>query len=65
METHHAEVEQQVRTALNDLYLPEGVELWLHSPNSLLNHRRPLDLIEAGYGDEVLAAIESIATGGL
>lgn len=65
METHYPDTETHIRRELSDLYLPEGIELWLHSRNQLLNMQRPLDLIEAGRGAEVLTVIESIHTGGL
>lgn len=53
----------QVIAALNDLYRPEARELWLGSPNPMLDGARPHDLIEAGEKDRVLDLITALCEG--
>jgi hypothetical protein len=57
------EDEHRVRVALAELYLPEGVEIWLKAPNKLLAGEVPLDLIWTGDVDRVLALIDALADG--
>jgi hypothetical protein len=48
---------------LRDVYRPEGVEIWLHSPNAELDGRRPIDLLHGRDFAAVLQAIERLRTG--
>ncbi len=48
--------------SLLDTYKPEGVGIWLNSPNRNLDGR-PLDLIAAGEGDRVLVEADRLAGG--
>jgi len=48
---------------LRDVYTPEGVDIWLHGRNRLLNGRRPLDLLRDGDFESVLYAIERLKSG--
>lgn len=54
--------EERVRAALAEVYKPEG-DLWMRSPNRLLNNATPMQFIAAGDTDRVLALIEALATG--
>lgn len=55
------EVERlQIREVLAVTYLPEGVDLWMCTPNRHLNNATPQDLIASGRGDEVLSAAKRI-----
>ena len=49
--------------ALLDTYKPEGVGIWLTSPNRHLDGRYPLDLIAAGDGYRVLVEADRLAGG--
>lgn len=42
---------------LDDFYTRDEIDVWLASPNRLLNNQVPHDLIESGRGDEVLRQI--------
>lgn len=55
--------ETQTRDLLADVYQPEGVEIWLRSPNRLLDGKRPCDLIEAGDVEPVFGVIDMLRTG--
>jgi hypothetical protein len=56
--------ETQVRDLLAEVYRPEGVDVWLRSPNKLLDEgRRPCDLIAAGDVEPVFAVIDMLRTG--
>lgn len=48
---------------LQEFYTPAQVHPWLTRPNDMLNGERAIDLIKRGQGDEVLAAIERLASG--
>lgn len=52
-----------IRAELAEVYLPEGVEMWLTSEHQWFDGKRAIDLIETGHGDEVLAAAKRL-TGG-
>ena len=49
-----------VLTQLAEVYRPEGVEIWLHSPNRDLSGARPADLLEQGETTHVLRVIERL-----
>lgn len=51
-----------IREQLGEVYMPEGVELWLTSRNGWLDNQRPVDLINDGRADEVQAAVDRIIT---
>lgn len=46
-----------VLVQLAEVYRPEGVEIWLHTPNRDLDGARPADLLERGATTPVLRAI--------
>jgi DNA-binding LacI/PurR family transcriptional regulator len=48
--------------SLAEMYSPDEVRVWLYSRNKLLNGSSAMDLINAGETDQVLSAIESIAS---
>lgn len=48
---------------LSDFYEPDEAHLWLFSRHRLLEGRRPVDLIEAGDIDPVLAVIDQLRSG--
>lgn len=50
---------------LQDVYTPEGVDIWLHGRNKSLNGQRPLDLMIAGDFPTVLHAVERLKTGAM
>lgn len=54
-----------VRTAAALVYFPAGVDVFMTGRNAALNHQRPLDLIEAGRTDEVLALLERLTAGAM
>lgn len=57
---------EDVEDLLAEVYRPEGVDIWLSSPNRLLDGRRPCDLLDEGDYDVVyglaLAMAEGVAT---
>lgn len=48
---------------LADTYKPEGIDVWLDSPNRNLDGRRPLDLINEGEWQRVLDEADRLAGG--
>jgi hypothetical protein len=50
---------------LEDVYLPEGIEIWLHARNSELGDNRPLDLLEGGDFEPVMNVVLRLRTGAL
>lgn len=57
------EILDQVEALLAEVYLPEGVQIWLHSQHRWFGMERAVDLIEDGRGAEVLAAAECLVGG--
>lgn len=55
--------EKRIRELLAEVYLPEGVETWLHSRNRSLDMEVPALLISSGRSSEVLEAVKYIAGG--
>ncbi|WP_157680189.1 antitoxin Xre/MbcA/ParS toxin-binding domain-containing protein [Mycobacterium dioxanotrophicus] len=53
----------RVREAALEIYTDEGVEVWMESPNRMLDMRSPRSLIESGEVGRVLAYIEFLAEG--
>lgn len=49
-----------VLVQLAEVYRPEGVEIWLHTPNRELDGARPADLLEQGATTLVLRAIDRL-----
>ena len=45
---------------LAEFYTPEETRMWLYSRHRLLNGKRPIDLIQDGASEDVLAVIESL-----
>ncbi|MCZ2807599.1 DUF2384 domain-containing protein [Modestobacter sp. VKM Ac-2983] len=54
---------QYVIEELSDVYRPEGVEIWLHSPQRALQGRRPLDVLKTGEFQTVLKLVQRLAGG--
>lgn len=48
---------------LREFLTPDGVEVWLHSRNSWLDDRKPVDILAEGHFDEVLRVIAQISNG--
>ncbi|MCU1416156.1 antitoxin Xre/MbcA/ParS toxin-binding domain-containing protein [Leifsonia sp. NPDC058292] len=48
---------------LSDVFDNEGIEIWLHRPQRMLEHQRPIDAIREGRFEDVLAVVESLAGG--
>jgi hypothetical protein len=51
-------VEERVRELLATTYLPEGVDIYMASPNRNLGMKTPTELIAAGRGEAVLAEVK-------
>jgi len=49
--------------ALDGVYLPEGVRIWLSAPNPMLDGEIPNDLIERGDTERVMHVVEMLTTG--
>ena len=54
---------QYVIEQLGDVYDAEGIEIWMHRPQRLLSHRRPLDCLKAGQFEAVLQVVDHLAGG--
>lgn len=50
---------------LRDVYKPEGVDIWIHGRNRDLGGQKPIDLLRAGRFEDVLAAVERLASGAM
>lgn len=50
---------------LRDVYKPEGVDIWIHARNRDLGGEKPIDLLGSGRFEEVLAAVERLASGAM
>lgn len=48
---------------LEEVYRPEGVEIWLHAKNRMLDGRRPIDLLMEGEFEPIFDAVERLASG--
>lgn len=48
---------------LSDVFDDEGIEIWLHSPQRLLNHARPVEALREGRFVEVLQVVDFLAGG--
>lgn len=58
-----APTEAEVRTALAEIYRPEGIDIWMRSRNPLLKGDVPSDLVARGEGSRVLDLIAALAEG--
>lgn len=56
------EIHERIRQVLGEVYMPEGVEIWLFATHRAgpLAGRCPNDMIESGEGAEALAVAESL-----
>lgn len=52
-----------VAEALSEVLPRDRANLWLFTPNRLLNHDRPADLVRDGQYKKVLDALEAMAEG--
>ncbi|HVB26691.1 MAG TPA: antitoxin Xre/MbcA/ParS toxin-binding domain-containing protein [Mycobacteriales bacterium] len=50
---------------LREIYTDEGVEIWLHGRNKALDGRRPIQLLQSGEFEPVLAIIEALNEGAM
>lgn len=48
---------------LSGVLEPQAAHDWLFSPNTLLEHRKPIDLLAAGDWRQVLGLIDALAEG--
>lgn len=55
--------EARARAAAAEVFHPEGVDIWMDSPNRLLNNATPLQFIAAGDVERVLQLIDMLADG--
>lgn len=56
---------QYIVDRLEEVYAPEGIDIWLHGRNRSLGGRRPIDLLRENNFDVVLDAIERLRTGAM
>jgi putative toxin-antitoxin system antitoxin component (TIGR02293 family) len=54
---------QYVIDQLSDVYDNEGIEIWLHRPQRMLGHRKPIDALRDGHFEDVLAVVNYLAGG--
>ena len=52
-------------TVLREVYTPEGVDIWLHGRNRVLEGQRPIDLLLSGEFQPVVHAVEQLKTGAM
>lgn len=50
---------------LADVYVPEGIEIWLRGRNRSLGGRRPIELLEANEFEPVINLVEQLTEGTL
>jgi len=50
---------------LEEVYTPEGIDIWLHGRNRSLGGQRPIDLLRENDFDTVLDAIDRLRTGAM
>ena len=48
---------------LSQVYKPEGIEIWIHSRNPILDGQRPIDLLQAGEFGPVVDLVDSLTAG--
>lgn len=54
---------QYVIEQLSDVFDDEGIEIWLHRPQRMLHHKRPIDALRDGQFTDVLAVVDYLAGG--
>src|SRR3546814_18184907 len=54
---------QYVIEQLSDAFDREGIEIWLHRPQRALQHKRPIDALQAGQFHDFLSLVASLAAG--
>lgn len=52
-----------IREVAGTVYRPEGVDIWMRSPNQLLEGMSPIEMIESGRSMEVYHLIQAVAEG--
>lgn len=57
-------VEKRVRELLAEVYLPEGVDIYMSHPNRNLGMKTPTELIAVGQGETVLAEVKYLTGAG-
>ena len=50
---------------LRDVYTSEGADIWIHGRNRALGAQKPIDLLIAGKFEQVLGAVERLASGAM
>ena len=50
---------------LEEIYKPEGIEIWLHSRNRLFAGQRPIEILRRGEFGRVIDAVESLTHGAM
>lgn len=50
---------------LREVYMPEGIDIWIHARNRGLAGAKPIELLRAGEFERVLAAVERLASGAM
>lgn len=58
-----SDIRDEISAGLAEVYLPEGVKIWLASRNRNLGGRSAQELIDSGRGEEVLAEVERLVGG--
>jgi len=53
----------RIEEALAEVYDPEGVEIWMMASHKQWDGWTVSEMLNHGRGDEVLAAVERLATG--
>jgi uncharacterized protein (DUF2384 family) len=54
---------QYVIEQLGDVYDAEGIQIWMHRPQRLLNHQKPIDCLKEGQFEAVLQVVDNLAGG--
>jgi hypothetical protein len=60
MNRNTAKVVAQIRKMLEQIIKPEAIDPWFNKPIPAFNGSTPLEMIERGDEDKVLAAIEEL-----
>lgn len=61
--TEQEKLRARIEALLDEVYEPEGVQIWLTSRHRWFGMERAVDLIKDGRGAEVLAAAERLVGG--
>ena len=57
------QVVHDIENLFGDIYGADEVQVWLTTPQSVLDGGRPIDLIESGQSDAVIRAVHEILDG--